>query len=85
MRRHQLTKTQIVALFDPPTEPRELIRHYTLSAGDLAIVQVLDQPRVRAFVGYSNGASRARRGGTTDQRRTLSDLAVRRTVRVDRR
>ena len=23
---------------DPPTDPRELIRHYTLSAGDLAIV-----------------------------------------------
>ena len=38
MRRQQLTEAQIVALFDPPTEPRELIRHYTLSAGDLAIV-----------------------------------------------
>jgi TnpA family transposase len=39
MRRQQLTATQIAALFDPPTEPRELIRHYTLSAGDLAIVR----------------------------------------------
>ena len=29
---------EIAALFDPPTEPRELIRHYTLSVGDLAIV-----------------------------------------------
>jgi len=38
MRRQQLTEAQIAALFDPPTEPRELIRHYTLSAGDLAIV-----------------------------------------------
>src|SRR5256885_2134476 len=38
MRRQQLTETQIVALFDPPTDPRELIRHYTLSASDLAIV-----------------------------------------------
>jgi hypothetical protein len=38
MRRQQLTETQTAALFDPPTEPRELIRHYTLSAGDLAIV-----------------------------------------------
>jgi TnpA family transposase len=38
MRRQQLTETQIAALFDPPTEPRELIRHYTLSVGDLAIV-----------------------------------------------
>ena len=33
-----MTETQIAALFDPPTEPRELIRHYTLSVGDLAIV-----------------------------------------------
>ena len=33
-----MTETQTAALFDPPTEPRELIRHYTLSAGDLAIV-----------------------------------------------
>jgi hypothetical protein len=38
MRRQQLTETQIAALFDPPTDPRELIRHYTLSAGDLAII-----------------------------------------------
>jgi TnpA family transposase len=38
MRRQQLTEAQIAALFDPPTDPRELIRHYTLSAGDLAIV-----------------------------------------------
>jgi hypothetical protein len=38
MRRQQLTEAQIAALFDPPTEPRELIRHYTLAAGDLAIV-----------------------------------------------
>ena len=38
MRRQQLTEAQIAALFDPPTERRELIRHYTLSAGDLAIV-----------------------------------------------
>ena len=26
-------------MFDPPTDPRELIRHYTLSASDLAIVR----------------------------------------------
>jgi len=38
MRRQQLTETQIAALFDPPTDPRKLIRHYTLSASDLAIV-----------------------------------------------
>src|SRR5215472_985266 len=38
MRRQQLTESQTAALFDPPTEPRELIRHYTLSAGDLTIV-----------------------------------------------
>ena len=30
MRRQQLSEAQIVALFDPPTEQRELVRHYTL-------------------------------------------------------
>ena len=31
-RRQQLTEAQIAALFDPPTDQRELVRHYTLSA-----------------------------------------------------
>src|SRR3974377_1778135 len=35
MRRLQLSETQIAALFDPPTEPRELMRHYTLTAADV--------------------------------------------------
>jgi hypothetical protein len=39
MRRQQLTEAQIDALFDPPMEPRELNRHYTLSAADLVIVR----------------------------------------------
>src|ERR1700759_3612369 len=39
MRRQQLTETQIAALFDPPTEQRELVRHYTLSAADLAMIR----------------------------------------------
>jgi TnpA family transposase len=39
MRRQQLTETQIAALFDPPTDQRELMRHYTLSAGDIALIQ----------------------------------------------
>ena len=34
-----LTGTQLAALFDPPTDQRELVRHYTLSATDLAMVQ----------------------------------------------
>lgn len=37
-RRQRLSATQIVELFDPPTEQRELIRHYTLSATDLAAI-----------------------------------------------
>ena len=32
MRRQQLTEAQITALFDPPTDQRELVRYYTLSA-----------------------------------------------------
>jgi hypothetical protein len=34
MRRQQLTEAQIAALFDPLTDPRELVRHYTLSETD---------------------------------------------------
>jgi TnpA family transposase len=39
MRRQQLTETQIAALFDPPTESRELVRHYTLTETDLTMVR----------------------------------------------
>jgi TnpA family transposase len=39
MRRQQLTKGQIAKLFNPPTDRRELVRHYTLSAEDLATVR----------------------------------------------
>jgi TnpA family transposase len=39
MRRQQLTEVQIATLFDPPTDRRELVRHYTLSADDLAAVR----------------------------------------------
>ena len=39
MRRQQLTEAQITALLDPPTDQRELIRHYTLSAADLAAIR----------------------------------------------
>ena len=37
-RRQRLSEIQIAELFDPPTERRELIRHYTLSPGDLAAI-----------------------------------------------
>src|SRR5712671_3958011 len=39
MRRQQLTEAQIAELFDPPTDQRELVRHYTLSAADLAAIR----------------------------------------------
>jgi hypothetical protein len=39
MRRQQLTEAQIAVLFDPPADQRELIRHYTLSAADLAMIR----------------------------------------------
>src|SRR5256884_2122408 len=39
MRRQQLTEAQITALLDPPTDQRELVRHYTLSAADLAAIR----------------------------------------------
>jgi TnpA family transposase len=37
-RRLQLSETQIAELFDPPSEQRELVRHYTLSEDDMAAV-----------------------------------------------
>ena len=39
MRRQQLTEAQITALLDPPTDQRELVRHYTLTAADLAAIR----------------------------------------------
>jgi TnpA family transposase len=39
MRRQQLTEAQITALLDPPTDQRELVRHYTLSAADLTAIR----------------------------------------------
>jgi TnpA family transposase len=34
-----LTEAQLAALFDPPTDQRELVRHYTLSDIDIAMIQ----------------------------------------------
>src|SRR6202165_3924529 len=39
MRRQQLSGAQITALRDPPTDQRELGRHYTLFAPDLAAIR----------------------------------------------
>ena len=39
MRRQQLTDAQITALLDPPTDQRELVRHYTLPAADLGTIR----------------------------------------------
>lgn len=38
-RRQQLTEAQLAALFDPPTDQRELVRHYTLSDADVAMIR----------------------------------------------
>jgi TnpA family transposase len=37
-RRQQLSEAQIAALFDPTDDRRELLRHYTLSDDDLAMI-----------------------------------------------
>jgi Domain of unknown function (DUF4158) len=37
-RLQRLNEAQIAELFDPPTEQRELVRHYTLSASDIAAI-----------------------------------------------
>ena len=38
-RRQQLGEAQVAELFDPPTEQRELVRHYTLSETDLSDIR----------------------------------------------
>ena len=38
-RRQQLTEPQLTALFDPPTDQRELVRHYTLSDADITMIR----------------------------------------------
>ena len=38
-RRQRLSELQIAELFEPPTEQRELVRHFTLSEADLAAVR----------------------------------------------
>src|SRR6202007_1441593 len=39
MRRQQLNEAQITALLDPPTDQRELVRHYTLSVVELGAIR----------------------------------------------
>jgi len=39
MRRQQLTEAQIATLFDPLTDQRELLRHYTLTETDIALIR----------------------------------------------
>ena len=39
MRGQQLSEAQISALLDPPPDQRELVRHYTLFAADLAAIR----------------------------------------------
>jgi TnpA family transposase len=36
VQRQRLSETQIAELYDPPTDQRELVRHFTLSEADLA-------------------------------------------------
>ncbi len=38
-RRQQLSEAQVAALFDPPSDQRELVRHYTLTDADLAAIR----------------------------------------------
>jgi hypothetical protein len=39
MRRQQLTEAQISALFDPPTDQRELVRSCTFSEADIDMIR----------------------------------------------
>jgi hypothetical protein len=48
MRRQQLTETQ--ALFDPPTEPRELIRHMWTASWQVVFDALIAFGRLRSYV-----------------------------------
>ena len=39
MRRKQLTEAQIAALFDPPTDQRELVRYCTFSEANIVMIR----------------------------------------------
>src|SRR6185312_4790268 len=38
-RRQELTEAQLAALFDPAIEQRDMVRHYTLTDSDLAMIR----------------------------------------------
>jgi hypothetical protein len=38
-RLQRLSEAQIAELFDPPTEQRDLVRHFTLSEADLGAIR----------------------------------------------
>ena len=65
MRRQQLSETQIAVLFDPPAEPRELVRYYTLTETDLAMVRRCRGARGRFYtvVDLVNRLESEARGG----------------------
>ena len=76
-RRQRLSEPQIAELFDPPTEPRELIRHYTLSETDLAAIarcrgdhNRLGHALMRCYLRYPGRALRV------GERPPARDLAV---------
>ncbi len=47
MRRELLSPQVRAALFDPPTDPQEIVRHYTFAPDDLALIQQRRRPRNR--------------------------------------
>ena len=64
-RRRQLTEAQTAALFDPSTDPREMVRHYTLTSADIAMVRNCrgDHNELRVC------AARSRRGSSVERTR----------------
>jgi Domain of unknown function (DUF4158) len=54
----RLSETQIVELFEPPVNQRELVRHYTLSEADLVAIRRCRGDNNRAScIGRTCGAS----------------------------
>ena len=56
-RRRQLTEAQTAALFEPSTDPREMVRHYTLSSADITMVRNCRGDQNRLGWGTSRNAA----------------------------
>ena len=95
-RRQRLSEAQIAELFDPPTEQRELVRHFTLSRRGLAAIlrcrgdhNRLGYALMLCYLRYPGRAAARRRAAARSaarvRRRTDRRFPGRRSTTISRR